>query len=40
MIDPGMGVPSHPSIELCWDQNKIIRFPQVDQLLEFLRKIA
>ena len=40
VIDPGMGVPSHPSIELCWDQNKIIRFPQVDQLLEFLRKIA
>ena len=40
VIDPGMGVLSHPSIELCWDQNKIIRFPQVDQLLEFLRKIA
>ena len=27
-------------IELCWDQNKIIRFPQVDQLLEFLKKVA
>lgn len=28
------------SIELCWDQNKIIRFPQVEQLLEFLKKVA
>lgn len=28
------------SIELCWDQNKVIRFPQVDQLLEFLKKVA
>jgi hypothetical protein len=27
-------------IELCWDQNKVIRFPQVDQLLEFLKKVA
>lgn len=27
-------------IELCWDQNKVIRFPHVDQLLEFLKKVA
>ncbi len=27
-------------IELQWDQSKIIRFPQVDQLLEFLKKVA
>lgn len=27
-------------IELCWDQGKVIRFPQVDQLLEFLKKVA
>lgn len=27
-------------IELCWDQGKVIRFPQVDQLVEFLRKVA
>jgi hypothetical protein len=27
-------------IELCWDQNRVIRFPQVDQLLEFLKKVA
>jgi hypothetical protein len=27
-------------IELCWDQNKVIRFPQVDQLVDFLKKVA
>ena len=27
-------------IELSWDRGKIIRFPQVDQLLEFLKKAA
>ena len=27
-------------IELSWDQGKIIRFPQVDQLVEFLKKVA
>ncbi len=27
-------------IELCWDQGKLIRFPQVDQLVEFLKKVA
>jgi len=27
-------------IELCWDQGKVIRFPQVDSLLEFLKKAA
>lgn len=27
-------------IELCWDQGKVIRFPQVDQLVEFLKKVA
>lgn len=34
------GAPCLGSIELCWDQNKVIRFPQVDQLLEFLKKVA
>jgi len=27
-------------IELSWDQGKVIRFPQVDQLVEFLKKAA
>ena len=27
-------------IELCWAEGRIIRFPQVDQLLEFLKKAA
>lgn len=27
-------------IELCWNEGKIIRFPLVDQLLEFLKKAA
>lgn len=27
-------------IELCWAEGRVIRFPQVDQLLEFLKKAA
>jgi hypothetical protein len=27
-------------IELSWDQGKIIRFQQVDQLIDFLKKVA
>ena len=27
-------------IELCWEHGKVIRFPQVDQLIEFLKKVA
>jgi hypothetical protein len=27
-------------IELCWDQGKVIRFQQVDQLIDFLKKVA
>ena len=27
-------------IELCWTEGRVIRFPQVDQLLEFLKKAA
>lgn len=27
-------------IELSWDQGKVIRFPLVDQLIEFLKKAA
>jgi hypothetical protein len=34
------GLPPCNGIELCWEQGKVIRFPQVDQLLEFLKKAA
>jgi len=27
-------------IELTWDQGKVIRFPQVEQLIDFLKKVA
>ena len=27
-------------IELCWDQGKGIRFPEVAQLVDFLKKVA
>ena len=27
-------------IELSWDNGKVIRFPQVDQLIDFLKKVA
>lgn len=41
----GTGLSPSPSgpctgIELSWDQGKVIRFPQVDQLVEFLKKVA
>lgn len=31
---------SYNGIELCWDHGKVIRFQQVDQLVEFLKKVA
>lgn len=41
----GAGSPVGPAvpclgIELSWEQGKVIRFPQVDQLVEFLKKVA
>jgi hypothetical protein len=42
----GAGAPSGHFVEPCqgielrWDQGKVIRFPQVDQLVEFLKKVA
>jgi hypothetical protein len=27
-------------IELAWEQGKVIRFPQVEQLIDFLKKVA
>ena len=31
---------SGQGIELSWGQDKVIRFPQVEQLIEFLKKVA
>lgn len=36
---PGPTLPC-TGIELCWTEGKVIRFPQVDQLVEFLKKVA
>jgi hypothetical protein len=39
----GVAAPSSfPSggIELTWDQGKVIRFPQVEMLIDFLKKVA
>lgn len=27
-------------VELCWEQGKVIRFPQVETLIDFLKKVA
>lgn len=36
----GVSAASGAGIELCWEQGKIIRFPQVEQLIDFLKKVA
>lgn len=36
----GAGTSPCIGIELSWEQGKVIRFPQVDSLLEFLKKVA
>lgn len=41
--DPGISSTQagfHGGIELCWDQGKIIRFQLVEQLIDFLKKVA
>jgi hypothetical protein len=41
---PITGEPSSPgpcvAIELSWDSGRVIRFPRVDDLLDFLKKAA
>jgi hypothetical protein len=37
---PPISVGPCVGIELSWDHGKVIRFPQVDQLVEFLKKVA
>ena len=41
-IEPGMALPGGPciGIELVWDQGKLIRFAAVEQLVDFLKKVA
>lgn len=33
-------LPPCSGIEIAWDNGKLIRFPHVDQLVEFLKKVA
>lgn len=33
-------MPPCSGIEIAWDNNKLIRFQQVEQLIEFLKKVA
>jgi len=38
---PGiLGAAPCSGIELSWEQGKVIRFPQVEQLIDFLKKVA
>lgn len=34
------GLPPCSGIEILWDNGKVIRFPQVDSLIDFLKKVA
>ena len=33
-------LPLYSGIELAWDNGKLIRFAQVEQLIDFLKKVA
>lgn len=37
IVGPSSGV---VAIEVSWDSGKVIRFPSVDQLIDFLKKVA
>jgi len=37
---PTEGVPANSAIELTWGSDKVIRFPTVDTLMDFLRKAS
>ena len=43
-VSEGVGgsglLPPCSGIEVCWDNGKLIRFPGVDQLIDFLKKVA
>ena len=39
-VEPSLTQGCSDAIELCWDSGRVIRFPQVDLLLDFLKKSA
>ena len=41
-LEGAVGIAGSPcvGIELSWDKGKVIRFPQVEQLVDFLKKVA
>jgi hypothetical protein len=41
-VDGGQAgiLPPCSGIEILWDKGKVIRFPQVDSLIDFLKKVA
>jgi hypothetical protein len=39
-VQGGVGSGAPCGIEICWDQGKVIRFAQVEQLVDFLKKVA
>jgi hypothetical protein len=39
VLDPGVYGPCQ-GIEMAWENGKLIRFQQVDQLIDFLKKVA
>jgi hypothetical protein len=38
--DPAVPTAVHWGVEMSWDQGKVIRFSQVEQLVDFLKKVA
>ena len=36
----GAGLPPCSGVEIAWDNGKLIRFTEVDQLVDFLKKVA
>lgn len=40
VADGSCGLPPCGGIEIAWDNGKLIRFTEVDQLVDFLKKVA
>jgi len=39
-LEPSQGLPSSCGIELAWENGRVIRFAQVELLVDFLKKVA
>ncbi len=39
-VSGGNGMPPCSGVEVVWDGSKLIRFTEVDQLIDFLKKVA